>query len=148
MKPHELRIGNKIKANVVYAGEVKTFSRFNDTFDVVFFSDGSIHGIGEYLKDCEPVPLTTDTLLKSGFTYDRDNERFVIDVLGSTLYLRKAAQGGFLWGLSDNNEELIELELFNVRPLKYVHKLQNLYFALTDGEELAINVPLINEGDK
>ena len=148
MKANEFRIGNKIIANVAYRGEVKTFSHLSDDYSVVFFSDGSIHGIGEYLKDCEPVPLTTDTLLKSGFTFDRDNERFVIDVLGSTLYLRKAAQGGFLWGFVDDNEEHILFELFNVKPIKYVHKLQNLYFALTDGEELPMNVLLINEGDK
>ena len=144
MKANEFRIGNTLgylEVNMTAGDEI--VNNYSCTLnDIAEIKRGNICNRYRY------TPLTTDTLLKSGFTFDRDNERFVIDVLGSTLYLRKAAQGGFLWGFVDDNEEHILFELFNVKPIKYVHKLQNLYFALTDGEELPMNVLLINEGDK
>lgn len=129
MEAKELRIGNYVRCKIKLQLPVDEY-----------IVDGQDIGLFETytLMNFDPIPLTKNWLTRFGFTYDRNNEKFVIDVLGSTLYLRKAVQGGFFWGLSDDLEEHIELELLNVRPLKYVHQLQNFYFAITDGEELTI----------
>jgi hypothetical protein len=70
----------------------------------------------------EPIPLTKELLLRLGF--DVNNRPEWIDQLkkyeiicGTTSYLRGAEN--------------------SVHPIKYVHQLQNLHFALT-GEEITI----------
>jgi hypothetical protein len=65
-------------------------------------------------KDYEPIPLTEEWLLKFGFIWHGD-----IKILK-----------GYLNNYVDGNGET---------HLKYVHQLQNLYFALTN-EELKIEL--------
>lgn len=117
MEAKQLRIGNLINANGVYEGEVKTFKRFNEDLSVVFFSDGSKHGIGEYLEDIKPIPLTEEWLLKFGYwKLDHKDAHFVI-------------KGHTIWKC--NNLLMCEK---NGIIIKSVHQLQNLYFALTNNE--------------
>ena len=65
------------------------------------------------INEVKPIPLTEEWLLKFGFIWDGD-----IKILK-----------GYLNDYVDGNGEA---------RLKYVHQLQNLYFALT-GEELKPN---------
>ncbi len=101
---------------------------------------GNTYGtIDCYGDSCKPIPLTEEWLIKFGFekinhkmsmndgSYNCHWERHFDDFkTGSCIYF----SGGFF----SNNR-------FNKRHLyhknKYVHQLQNLYFALT-GEELEI----------
>ena len=80
-------------------------------------------------KEVEPIPLTEEWLMRFGFDkvlprndkmYYRLNDDFVIEE--NNVFL-----------LGDDAFEMLKLR----RKIKYVHQLQNLYFALT-GEELTI----------
>lgn len=82
-----------------------------------------------YLKNCNAIELSEGILLKCGFEI-RDQEDLPFD-LGYKLYITK---------------DRFEVdEFFNTAlgssssPLKYLHQLQNLYFAIK-GKELEINL--------
>lgn len=100
-----------------------SFARFNESFDVVFFCNGNEYGMGEYFKDLNPIPLTEEWLLKFGLTKTNGGNFSCNDIC-----------------VYDNLENInISLENGDIsvelRCPKYIHQLQNLYFALT-GEEL------------
>ena len=164
IKPEELRIGNKIKGNVVYKGDAKTFERFNEKLTVVFFSDGSIHGIGEFLKDCEGIPLTTEWLERMGFEkkpvygwkgngYDYQPETsktecqdYVIDagdedyffVRYETWSYRKDEESEWSSETSTSFHKGSwyekAQESIPCQSIQYLHQLQNLFYALTGTE--------------
>lgn len=70
-----------------------------------------------------PIPLTEEWLLKLGFRRSTDNDCVF--------------SNGTLAVFFDKTDSFCELK--GAKP-KYVHQLQNLYFALT-GEELTIKQP-------
>jgi len=108
MKASELRIGNYIEVN----GEIRQVT------------SGIIVTIDTISKpDTKPIPLTEEWLLKFGF------DEKGIGYAKGFIYLWHYDDGIFLELVSDSNS--------HNTPLKYVHQLQNLYFALT-GEELTI----------
>lgn len=126
MELNQLRFGNYVKGNVVYRErQYVTFERMRDGLEVAFFSDGSMHGIGEYLKDLSPIPLTEEWLFKFGFISNPYEDRYEKGLL----HIECNKTRGVL-------EFWIERLPFSL-TIKYVHSLQNLYFALT-GEELTI----------
>jgi len=96
--------------------------------------------IGNYLRPIEhikPVPLTEEWLIKFGFNkneYSTEgvqyNEPFYHIVLESKGW-RLNYNEDFGWVIHPVVSD------YNVIPIKYVHQLQNLYFALT-GNELEI----------
>lgn len=107
IKPQELRIGNKVLRNGI----------------IVSVDNQTFWDVEKYPDQYKPIELTEEWLLKFGFT--RQPWGLVI---GSLLF-------------KDKNHECKELTLeigngFRT-TVKYVHQLQNLYFALT-GEELTI----------
>jgi hypothetical protein len=74
-----------------------------------------------------PIPLTPEILEKAGFKFDGDfNSYSISSVILSKNYC--------LCSIGD--EYLCELNRIG-KPIKHIHQLQNLYFALT-GEELQI----------
>jgi hypothetical protein len=81
------------------------------------------------LEDYRPIPLTEEWLLKFGFELDISQIEFF--------------HRGGVWmhfdgdSLSANFGHIEQLDV----EIKYVHQLQNLYFALT-GEELTIQETL------
>ena len=126
MTANELRINNYLRSTLT--GEI-----FRVTAE-------DIVNIQKDSSVAEPIPLTEDWLLKLGFNFFNSEYggMYKIDALGSTLYLRPFRDGSHLWGLMDDNEDHIQVELLFVQPIYHVHAIQNLYFALT-GEELTIN---------
>lgn len=109
MKANELRIGNLVE--------------YSDGAGFVELCSLEIHKIDIGKVYVKPIPLTEEWLVRFGFrkTFDSPFEDFE-------------------W--SDNNLQLSEkfdcyLGKFT-QPIKYVHRLQNVYFALT-GEELKLN---------
>ena len=135
MKATELRIGNYIKG--IYETEIdrgngiiEDAECFEEVrvvgLDSVNFSEYSIwveDGSREIYDSFEGIPLTEEWLLKLGFKWKNHAMR-----LGKYA-IRQQVDGWFMY-LS--NESLN----FTIH-LKYVHQLQNLYFALT-GKELTI----------
>lgn len=117
IKANELRIGNIIYTTVF--GGHTLFEVLQRDFKKDF-------------TDFEPIPLTEEWLLKFGFNQPNvPQKEFIYE---------------FLRICQNTNDQFVETELFytadpdipNWLEIKYVHQLQNLYFALT-GEELTIH---------
>lgn len=77
-------------------------------------------------KSIKPIPLTEEWLLKFGFK--KSNNLYTKDFCGGLYSLQL--------NLSHNGTYFTYYDGYVV--LDFIHKLQNLYFALT-GEELTIN---------
>jgi hypothetical protein len=123
MEANELRIGNWVKP-------IYDIWKINIEFQVDWVMNCNI-GVNENVSlilydteeipliEIEPIPLTEDWLNKFGLNYD-----------------------GMEWDKNDiginldaNNYNAFFYDKTVLTPIKYVHQLQNLYFALT-GEEL------------
>ena len=109
MKANELRIGNWLE----YKGSKATIQVEHSEITEVYF------GATNYI----PIPLTEEWLLNLGGV--RDNNAPYIDF------------GYFELSKTENNWWSVEKEGVRLCFVKYVHQLQNLYFALTE-EELKI----------
>ena len=115
MKANELRIGNYVNYN-------------EDPFVIKMIRDR------EY-NDFIPIPLTEEWLLKFGFELQYGfggirryyKDRYLIEKGISQFF-----DNGMSFRITINNTEST-----HANSIKYVHQLQNLYFALT-GEELEI----------
>jgi hypothetical protein len=153
MKANELRIGNFVKAN---CGGVSIGVSIICEVVKIIYNEITVKGISPQMGfDCrmdddkceyiisgdpekyaskengfEPISLTEEWLLRFGFDkvlprndkmYYRLKDDFVIEE--NNVFL-----------LGDDAFEMLKLR----RKIKYVHQLQNLYFALT-GEELTID---------
>ena len=113
MKANELRIGLTFYAKSLEKKEWETHSL--DAFTICQAINNEIN--------IKPIPLTEEWLLKFGFEITKasvtHNHTFSIDNFKVNNLLR----GGQFW--------------YREVELKYVHQLQNLYYALT-GEELKV----------
>jgi hypothetical protein len=118
MKANELRIGNFTKQ-----GELKSF-----------FENGIHVGFGKCynFNELKPIPLTEEWLfkicrnkfsVKDGWEVEIQGEifEFFVNDLDDTFFMKYTGGEGVSFG----------------KEIKYVHQLQNLYFALT-GDELKI----------
>lgn len=114
--PQELRLGNKVIRNgIVVTVDYQTF-----------------WNVEKYPDQYQPIELTEDWLLKMGFDLLHFGKfRKVYDLL-------KDSRFGYSdnFGLA-NIESAVTFGCKDFTHVKYVHQLQNLYFALT-GEELTI----------
>ena len=125
MDSRELRIGNLID----YTGNY----RFNGVFDNEFAR--YMFDIRDEWDLIKPIPLTEEWLLKLGFEYEFDDDRFVFDTnIPSGLSMIYFIENGIIFYFNNDIKEWIEIPII----IKYVHQLQNLYFAIK-GEELTIN---------
>ena len=120
MKSTELRMGNWLNGPEGNAQVTVIQNR-----EVV-----EIGEIGHVMEDVSPIPLTEEWLIKFGFPlqapYTDD------DGISGTSRMLFDLNNGFLY-----SDSLAWCNHVNYKPIKYVHSLQNLYFALT-GEELTI----------
>ncbi len=128
MKANELRIGNFVASGVSYSktssiGKVLEIGNLEREFEQIYCE--CEESFDWFFKDnyCG-IPLTEEWLLKFGF--DKKDKSYIKN---SFLFINNNSIYKFLYKLS-----IIESEV------KYVHQLQNLYFALT-GEELTIEKP-------
>jgi len=144
MKANELRIGNYISCWIK--------SREND------FKDYQIEEIGKTCIDNKyyvviddsfcvnsetgivPIPLTEEWLIKFGFETEQKNKSLFI--IKCDEYVMRVSVNTFSGNLENSYVWFVSvLTGYASRPVtifyKYVHQLQNLYFALT-GEELTI----------
>ena len=116
MKASDLRLGN-------------LYMRGNKVEE---FTDQVMHEvIYGALQHCEPIPLTEDWLVKFGFEQGLSNH-FRIDLGDSDKYYLLCNPVRNDW-----SEVCVGIYSAGQAPTKYVHQLQNLYFALT-GEELSL----------
>mgnify|MGYP000899231752 CR=1 FL=1 len=140
MKANELRIGNYAIFGNNANSTTEEIVAINNTD---WFGEGKKYWLetknleGELLNDFQPIPLTEEWLLKLGFerTYN------------SQFRLKYDLPCDFIgFDISKTEEKSMEgFRYFgHYIKIKYVHQLQNLYFALT-GQELTINNQFINK---
>jgi hypothetical protein len=118
---NELRIGN-----LVNFGCISGIYPSQNSYQIIF------GGLSVEVENIKPIQLTEEWLLKFGFEKLVNNKK-------CNLYHQKDSR--FLFALSKNNVRHVTIlnestHIVNT-AFKYVHQLQNLYFALT-GEELSI----------
>ncbi len=133
MKASELRIGNYVYED--YGGIYEVININSEGFDFVDLRKPTFNGIGRYdINSIKPIELTEEILLKCGFntTFEKiteiqinENEVLYYDSLEKCMSLYIPIQY--------EDTSLV----FN--HCKYLHQLQNLYFALTNNE-LTINL--------
>jgi hypothetical protein len=114
IKANEIRVGNWVKAvrsDCWYQVNKQNFSAYVD----------NIH--------TEPIPITNEILEKCGFDYV-DHYSCIIDIWE----FKKAVGGGAIFHYNSENSPRSRQV-----TLRYLHQLQNLYFALT-GKELPISL--------
>ena len=120
MEANELRLNNWVNH---CNKEVQI--TIHDLFDIAVFEDDVF----------TPIPLTEEWLLKFGFNKEYKKGYIGIDVFNSDFVLTEPLKMGE-W----QTNYTFQFETGSVpkfKEIKYVHQLQNIYFALT-GEELIL----------
>ena len=113
MKATELRIGNLI----FQSGQITTIENISRSINDWERVNN------KRLFDCTPIPLTEEWLLKFGF-------------VKKEIGYSKLTEIKECFSISFGKHTSINAIKFN-NEVKYVHQLQNIYFALT-GEELTL----------
>lgn len=126
---NELRFGNYVKAPQVYEEKIMVYSRSNEDNTIAFFQNGSIYGIGEYINRLVPIELNEEWFLKLGFEkhYEsrfRTTYELIID--GRCWCFNIAKTG--------HEKSYFEIKGMGMEAPKYVHQLQNLFFAINQIE--------------
>lgn len=137
MKASELRIGNLFDFTSEGEGylPIEQIRKNDEGFEGYYavFRNGSFKWLietdGEW--NIQPIPLTEEWLLKFGFQYDNDDDWYVYESKNGI------SLSHIIGGLTHyfGNQECLWVDILS--EIKYVHQLQNLYFALT-GEELQL----------
>lgn len=139
IKPGELRIGNYVTVNnpkyhpgikgviLKIFGITPSSNGHSINLNTLHIKDQIIIPfVSQYLQFIEPIPLTEEILLKCNFVaMDYGTHiQYGHNLFWQLTYHKKVKRYSF-----------VELE----RSIKYLHQLQNLYFALTE-KELTINL--------
>jgi hypothetical protein len=126
MKANELRLGNIVKFSYLQ-GTILTIK--DNVCEVI--ADTIIAKL-DY-DDIEPITLTEEWLLKFGFkTSAWDNHSTYRKMIGNNDYTI----------VFDEYSNTMIGDIM-IKEIKYVHQLQNLYFALI-GEELSVKTDLVS----
>jgi hypothetical protein len=130
-----------------------------DWLVIKHITDGNVQSVYDDRSVYEPIPLTEEILIKAGFnTFDHTCLHTGFNKCFVKIDQHKYPRSGFALDYYDGTFKLLYLahqqdasnlkapytdECYNYvereAELKYVHQLQNLYYALT-GEELEINL--------
>lgn len=140
IKVSELRIGNWIHESECepYYFQVEEIRKYVGFEDWVFYRKGSIK-----TKVVYPIPLTEDILLKCGFeVVHKANKHYVINDPNGFKDLYKISIFPTMneqWHIAFSDILAGYKVYIPTTKIKYLHQLQNLFFALC-GEELTINL--------
>jgi hypothetical protein len=126
LKLYELRIGNLFEIEV--QPEKKKIKKVREIKQRQILLDGNWYNLDRLI----PIPITPEILLRCGFKkFDwlTDSDIFQCDFFKCILH--------------ENGLQIFADDFNNLKPLKYLHEFQNLYFALT-GEQMEINIDNID----
>ena len=126
MEAVDLRLGNWV-SHMRMKREDDGYTTFYENMKVTrdILWDMTKRNYKDRNKKYQPIPLTEEILLKAGFEKRQDTMWTIYNKSWISLY---KMMGGEYYEVEDT-----------YTSLKYVHSLQNLYFALT-GEELEIEL--------
>lgn len=110
VKANEIRIGNWIEFDNRFF-EIHTISEVFPTLNTAEFGIGVVDW-----NNIKPIELTEEILFKCGFKED-DLFYHKDDIIISNFY-----------------EDFLTLDGYDCSKIRYLHQLQNLYFALTNQE--------------
>jgi hypothetical protein len=123
LRSYEVRIGNWVNDNnqdvqITSSDIVELDSGERDNFNLI------------------PILLTGSWLLRFGFLTKTNRfytDAFTITILKTEFYLRPASPVGFYWGYYIENDQtyIHDCEMNDAKPIRFVHELQNLIFAMT-----------------
>ena len=123
MKANELRIGNLIN----YEQTTHVISSISENHVISYWvmkkREETWH---DFLDDIKPIPLTEEWLEKSG-KFDWSDDYWIL-LIANLTEIELLYQG---------DEFKVYMNDLPIQYIKYVHQLQNLYFALT-GTELEL----------
>jgi hypothetical protein len=119
MESKELRVGN-----LVYESKLSKILRKKIGVEICEIKSLNIHHLESFpeSENFEPIPLTEEWLLKFGY-------------IKGKIYYTEKEHGIISFYFNDSEELKCEVYDWTYDNIKYVHQLQNLYFALT-GKEL------------
>ena len=120
MKVNELRIGNWIKGPKGARYDGREFQWHIGEYIMC-------NEYSDFIDDIEPILLTEEWLLKMGFKPQGEGYSY------TNLLLQDFRESYSMFEWDSYNE----VEVCIKNDIKYIHQLQNLYFALTE-EELEI----------
>jgi hypothetical protein len=123
MKASELRIGNLVDLG----NRIAKVIEINHLACVVVDLEETQDTIEDYERT-KPIPLTEEWLLKFGFELDIEDDGY-----SKGKYKASVSDEGCIFFIYDSYYPI------EICEFKYIHQLQNLYFALT-GEELILNI--------
>lgn len=130
MEAKELKIGNWVLAK----GEMTEVSDI--LYDGINMNwNHELSAVDFYWKDIKGIPLIPELLAKAGFTKIKDG--FMSPDIYERKYTRVLVTTSF--EIETDGLDSYWIEGNTILPIKHLHQLQNLYFALT-GEELTINL--------
>jgi len=139
MKTNELRINN-----IVLSRGAQSVIKSIDENHVGYSKRETVTEKKVPLKLIQPIPLTEEWLVNLGFVSDnhKHHETFFIDIstderpeIKTSIDIHVMNNYGVAY-ITDNEMD-IDINTCFMRKIKYVHQLQNLYFALT-GKELTL----------
>ena len=114
MKAEELRLGNWIEI-IDSEGVYTTVTKSTFDCDVEVFY--------------KPIPITVDWLLKLGFEYHAFDKNYVVKSKQENNNSIKKIDGDWFY-----NNDYSDASCYFVRELRYIHELQNLYYAINEEE--------------
>lgn len=120
IQPNELRIGNYVKHVPLNTG---IFVKI-DSEEISYCESYP----EEFNDNFKPIELTEEILLKCGF--EKLEHLYKLHLLNSLNLIYNSEHNGWYLDIYHNTSKI---------ELRYLHELQNLYFALT-GKELEINL--------
>ena len=129
-KEKQYRIGNLIK----YDGRVFEIDSIAKEFPTLNTEEFGI-GVVDW-NNIKPIPLTKQLLLKCGFKHVHTGW-FEINSFGSEFMHFNVCASGAVSVDNGGDSEIV------IADLKFIHQLQNLYFAIT-GKELELKTELKN----
>lgn len=132
MEAKELRIGNYVTDRGGKALRIDWFEREKVCCERITINGIQLHPLTERFEFCKPIELTEELLLKLGFEKCNDLDTFYsLDIMNGWTKIYYTPKHNIF-------EISISYHASAVK-IKYLHQLQNLYFALT-GEELKIEL--------
>ena len=138
MKANELRVGNWVYGDGGAYSKIVGIKLFGNVVnnEIDIYSKDNGEGVEWVLSisKLSPIPLTEEMLLKCGFK--RVPKHLYVDNLKDLRTAVTYLKGSIIWNESTRIVWVGNIALDNI---KYLHELQNLYFAIT-GEELEVKL--------